>query len=305
MLATLTACNNPLETPVRFSVNVAQDSNVVTESDGTIVAPKGTKITFNFAGEPDFISFTYDAFFATTAQLSFSTQLGNWGNGPYDNMSLFISNSFAGLSRSALADSILIRNHEWVDISSLCEFPEVRGDEATSSILFDEYRGDTITLAFRYKTNSNSDFQPMWTIKKMQIDNRIIKTGLSAINITANTMGFTPFDMMKVSNGNAYETSTTAGGVWDTSNADALQIRQTFTGRDLNEDWLITRQLVIPKGKPEKGETVSIKNTTDRVTSYSHTFADEGEYTVVFKASNHNYKANSSTQQAVKIVIKD
>ena len=308
-LAALTACDNPLETPVRFNANVEVNDNIAVAPDGTITAAKGSKITFTFDGEPDFISFGYDVFNATTSNLSFNSKLGNWSDDPDNSLQLYISTSFAGLSETdAAADAVLIQNHEWLNISSICEFPTIRNTDANSSISLDEYRGDSITLAFRYKTIDNSGFQSMWTIANLQIDNKVIKTGLSAINVAARTMGFTPFDMMKVNNGDPYEKNTTAGGIWDISKLIDLQnpimvIRQTPANRDLNEDWLVSKRIAIPKGKEEKGEMVSVKNTTDRVTFYSHTFVEEGEYTVTFRASNYNYKANSSIEQIMKIIV--
>ena len=303
MLVSLVACDDPLETPVKFNASIEANDNITVESDGTIIAPKGTEITFNFAGEPDFISFAYDIFNATTTELSFTSTL-SWARNPDNTLQLFISRSFDGLSKTnAKADSILIQGHEWVNISSDCEFPTLQNGIQAANISLDDYKGDSITLAFRYKTSNNAGIQPMWTISDLQIDNKVIKTGQSSNKTIAATMGLVPFDMIKLS-GDPYETNSSPG-VWNLSDFSSLKIARTATGGNLNEDWLITRRIVIPKGKLEKGKTVAVKNTTNRVNSYKHTFNEEGEYTVVFRATNHNYKANSSVEKNFKVIINE
>ncbi|MDR1809478.1 MAG: DUF5017 domain-containing protein [Prevotella sp.] len=299
----LTACDDALTEPVNFEVGIAKADNVQIASDGTITAPVGTKLTFNFSGEPDFISFSYDLFNATSSKLSFNSLL-SWNDDSDSSLQLFVSESFAGLVRDdAKTDSIAINTHDWKNLSSECVFPVLKNESKASAVQLDEYKGKTITLAFRYKTLSNSGFQPMWTISDLQIDNTVIKTGESAIKIAASAMGFAPFDMFKVSAGEAYNTATIGSGIWDTSNPASLRIRQTSAGRELNEDWLISRPISLPNGKLETGESVAVKNTTDNVTSYSHVFDEDGEYTVRFKAVNYNYKAHSEVERSFRIVI--
>ncbi|MDR1809750.1 MAG: DUF5017 domain-containing protein [Prevotella sp.] len=303
MTLALAACDDPLTEPVNFEVKIAEAENIRIAADGTITAPTGTQLTFNFSGEPDFISFSCDLFNATTSELSFSSLLG-WNNDNDSSLQLFISDSFTGLAKDdTQADSIAICTHEWKNISDECAFPTLRNETKTSVVPLDEYKGKTITLSFRYKTLSNSGFQPMWTISDLQIDNKVVKTGESAIKIAAAAMGFSPFDMFKVSAGEAYNTATSGSGIWDTSVPASLRIRQSAAGKELNEDWLISRPITLPNGKLETGEAIAIKNTTDRVTSYSHVFDEDGEYTVRFKAANYNYKSHSNVERTFRIII--
>ena len=305
LAVTLVACNDPLETPVKFNASIEANSDVTTDSDGTISVPKGTKITFNFDGEPDFISFAYDIFKPTTAELSFTSTL-NWANNPDNTLQLFVSRDFAGISRTnAASDLAIIQGHEWLNISSACEFPTTQNGVQTANISLNEYRGDSITLAFLYKTTDNTGlYQPMWTISDLQIENKLANTEVSTSKTTAVTMGFIPFDITKVQIGDPYETNSSPG-VWNLSDFSSLRIARTVRGGNLNEDWLISRHVTIPRGRLEKGDAVAIKNMTNRVSSYTHTFDEEGEYTVTFRASNHNYKANSSVEQVFRIMTNE
>ncbi len=299
------ACENPLDTPVKFEVEVSLSDNITIDGDGIIKAPVGTSITFNFLGEPDFISFSYDLFNETTSTLSFSSLL-SWNNDKDNTLQLFVSKSFPGLTKiDAKADSVTIHNHEWINISDRCSFPTERNASETSSISFDEFKGDSVVLAFKYNTINNNGFQPMWTINDLKIDNIVVKTGENALSVPAATMGFTPFDMLNMIPDESAYISNTNGGTWDISTPASLKIRQTASGRSLNEDWLISRPIHIIRGKIEQGSSIAVKNTTDWVSSFTHKFEENGEYTVTFKAANYNYKSNSKTERSFKILIEN
>jgi hypothetical protein len=215
-----------------------------------------------------------------------------------------VSNSFAGLTKTDVkADSLSILNHSWVNISSGCNFPVTQNGTETSTVLLNDYRGDTIVLAFRYKTANSTGFQPMWTINNLQISSTLIRTGKEISNQAAATMSFTPFDMNNLASGDVVYQSGTTGGVWDISTPASLKIRQTTSGRPMNEDWLISKPIAITRGMTEKGKSVPVKNITVPVDFYTHTFELIGEYFVTFTASNYNYHTHSSIQKTVKIII--
>jgi hypothetical protein len=295
------ACENILETPVNFQVALQPSDATSTDSEGNITAPVGTSLTFDFSGDPDFISFSYELFDATRPLLSFTSAL-SWNKDEKQTLQLFLSETFAGLKLTdAAADAAAIQNHTWVNISSDCVFPTAQNASAQSSVYLDDYKGKEVVLAFRYKTTETTGFQPMWTVSDLKLDNISVKTALSLSNIQAAIMGFTPFDMNNISP-DAY-LSGTAGGVWDTSAPNALKIRQTPAGRALNEDWLISKPVLISEGRSENGTAVAVKNTTKEVNSYTHTFTETGIYTVTFTASNYNYAAHSSVEKTFIIVI--
>ena len=57
VLMLFSACQNELEQDLKFEVSVSPDTNVQI-ADSIVTAPKGTTLKFNFAGNPDFISFS-------------------------------------------------------------------------------------------------------------------------------------------------------------------------------------------------------------------------------------------------------
>ena len=71
VLMLFSACQNELEQDLKFEVSVSPDTNVQI-ADSIVTAPKGTTLKFNFAGNPDFISFSYSRFNATKSTLTFS-----------------------------------------------------------------------------------------------------------------------------------------------------------------------------------------------------------------------------------------
>jgi hypothetical protein len=302
-LLLLTACENELEKTVGFNAGVCASESFTTDTDGVIHAPAGTNITFDFSGDPDFISFSYELFNKTTPELRFNSVL-SWNNDTGNTLQLYASGSFAGLSKTdAHADSIAIANHDWVNLSSQCVFPTERNGSANSSVSLEQYRGSSVVLALRYKTYNNTGFQPMWTINDFQIVNTIVKTGGDISFVAAATMGLTPFDMFSLTPNDAPYQSSSSGGVWDTSTPASLKIRQTPANRDLNEDWLISKPIEVSSGVIIKGPGTPIKDITNKVSFYTHTFKEEGEYTVTFTATNYNFEAHSEVKKTFRINI--
>jgi len=299
-----TACDNVLEQEVDLDVNV-EAADYLQFNDTAVVAPVGSKITFNFSGEPDFISFSYERFLPTNATLKFATQAA-WGTHVENTLNVFVSGDFPELALNDFAkDSTTIRNHTWTDISALCNLPAVANQKKNAEVAFNEYRGKKMVIAFRYKPTFAADFQPLWIISDLQINNTKITDGSNISTFLAASMGFTPFDILNRTI--AYSSKDTAG-VWNTNDKAAMKIRQTFTNKALNEDWLISKPIDVPRGLtevyPEKG-TKGLKNITQRLDSYTHTFDKVGEYVVSFKASNYNYQYQSSVIKTVKLIITD
>jgi hypothetical protein len=302
LFATLIAsCENELEQPVKFDVKV-ESADYVTFADSIYVAPVGSKIKFNFTGEPDFISFSYDRFLPTNANLKFSTQAA-WGTHIENTLKVLISDSFEGLAMDNYEnDKKLISNHNWIDISQLSNLPIAANIKQDATILLNDYRGKNVTFAFRYNTVFADDWQPSWLINDLVIENTRITDGTKEMTILAATMGFSPFDINNAENPYRNEY---VSGVWSIVNPAAIQMRQTARGNELNDDWLISKPIEIPKGVVETGNPVNVKNTTLSVSDYTYTFDKVGEYSVTFKASNYNYRHHSSTLKTVKILITD
>lgn len=294
-------CKNELEKPLVFDVSVEPGTGIQM-GDTSVTAPKGTKIQFNFAGEPDLISFSYNRFNTTKSVLTFSTQPA-WGTHIQNTLNVYLSDSFSGLVlNDAKADSTSIVNHGWTDITSQCNLPTTANTTNKASISLNDYRGKKATIAFRYKTEFAADWQPTWTISNLQVNDTVISTGLKTTTSLAATMGFSPFDLMNMSNPYV---SADAAGVWNLTNTAAMIVKRSTAGSALNTDWLIMKPLDIAKGVNTLSSALPVKNTTDRVNSYSYLFTLAGEYTVTFTASNANYLHQESIERKVKIIITD
>ena len=285
-------------------------------TDTAIIAPVGSKITFDFEGEPDFISFSYERFLPTNATLKFATQAA-WGTHIENTLQVLVSDSFDGLSYKLVnnnldsidvpvfdfsLDSVNVATHQWTDITNLSNLPTTSNQKQVAVIPINEYRGKNLVIAFRYKTEFAADWQPSWTVSDLEIENTRITNDDNVSTYLAAIMGFTSFDILNRSN--AYRNEYVSG-VWSTTNTAAMQIRQTARNNALNEDWLISRPIEVPLGLTENSVPKGLKNTTLAVDNYSHTFNDIGEYVVTFKASNYNYKFHDSTSKTFKLIITD
>ena len=294
-----TACQDALEQPLKFDVTVEPAAGV-SITDSVITAAKGTTVKFNFAGEPDFISFAYERFVPTNATLSFSTQAA-WGTHIENTLNVYISESFQGLLLNDFGkDSTAISTHSWIDVTATSNLPTVANTKQKAEISVNDYRGKTLTIAFRYKTDFVADWQPTWIVSDLLIDNTLTTDNSKVSTYLAATMGFSPFDML---NKTAAYNSESLAGVWYINNPAAMEIKRTARDNALNHDWLISKPIEIPLGQTENSAVASIKNISSRVENYSYTFSKVGEYIVKFNAANQNYVHSESTEKTLKIII--
>lgn len=295
------ACSDPLKEPVSFDVEIenAQSYQFV---DTAYVIPAGTELTFNFDGEPDFISFTYDRFLPTNASLEFTVQAA-WGTHIENTLAVLVSDSFEGLVLDDFTkDSQNIKAAEWKDLSAEADLPVAANQSKDVKINLNDYRGKDMVLAFRYKTSFAEDWQPSWTISDLEMVNSRITDNSFVSNILAATMGFAPFDMLN--SDDAYNNEYLSG-VWDATNPVSMRMRQTARNNELNEDWLVTKPINVSAGLIEKSVSQGVKNTTLRVESYTYKFDNVGEYVLTFKASNHNYRYQSDVERVINVNVVD
>lgn len=306
VLILFSACENIMEQELIFDVNVAPAPNV-NISDSIVTAPKGTVLKFNFTGEPDFISFSFSRFNATKSILSFTAQPA-WGTHIANTLNVYLfETSDTLLLNNPKIDSTTIINRKWTDITSLCNLPTVANVTGKANISLNEYRGKKVCVAFRYKTDFVADWQPTWTIGNLQINDTLENSTTKIKTILASTMGFKPFDMLNMANSYL---SADAAGVWYLANPASIVIKRTPSGGVLNNDWLISKPIEIAKGintlslNTTNSTTVfPVKNTTDRINSYSYNFTNAGEYTLTFFASNANYVHQETAERKIKVII--
>jgi hypothetical protein len=299
VLILLSACENELEQGLIFDVSVTPADNVQI-ADSVVTAPKGTTLKFNFKGEPDFISFSYNRFNTTKSVLTFSTQPA-WGTHIQNTLNVYLfETSDTLLLNNPKLDSTTIVNRQWTDITSQCNLPVTANVTNKASVSLNDYRGKKVCLAFRYKTDYATDWQPTWTISNLQVNDTVINTTTKTKTVLAATMGFKPFDLLNMVN--PYATAATAG-VWNVATPAAMVMTRSVAGAALNTDWLITKPIEIAKGINTLSSVIPVKNTTVSVGSYSYQFTNAGEYTITFFASNANYVRQLTTERKVKVII--
>ncbi len=293
------ACQDALKQPLKFSVSVAANDSVKQTTDTSFTAPVGTSVKFLFSGDPDFISLTYNIFNETRPSLLFDHTF-SW-NANADNVQLLISHAFSGLGKTdAHADSALLRDHAWVDLTDSIEWAEKVNTTVHNEVDLTPYRGQKLTIAFRYHAPAGT--QPMFTLSDLKIQSRLVKTGAVSATTEMSAMGWQAFDMLRLTPDSAAYHTGTAFEEWDIADSE-IKYRQNKVARGENEDWLLSRAVYIPLGKDDASQSVAIKNIYLNVTDYDFTFSEAGEYTLVFYAANANYVQQRQTTRTFKFVI--
>lgn len=294
----MVGCENSLERSIAFDVTPQVESGSVTGS--TISVPAGTPVTFNFTGDPDFITFfsgepgreysKKDLLEVPADEITSVLKFDNmpqYGTIP-NTLKLYVSTDFSGLTgKNKQEDSTMVVTHQWKDISDLANFSAVSNSTNNTSIPLDEYLGKKLTIAFKYDPKQNSATQPTWVISNLVVENTT-KSNNAVSQIKASTMGFTVLDLISST---PYKNNGGAG-VWDLRNIGAansvMRIQSSPSGQPINEDWLISNPIVINSRPADRG--VAIKKMSVDVNSYKYVFNSPGKYTVTFLGRNSNYE---------------
>ena len=313
LLCCFTGCKDALEAPVDFTVLLSpEDPSAAFEQvdDTTFRATAGQVANFHFEGNADFITLRYNCFNEADAALTFDQKVTMFPN--QENVKLYLSTSPLQLQKNnAKADSALIRNHEWIDLSDKVTWAKEKDETTSTSIDMKEYRGQSIILAFCYNTLATGNKQPMFTLSNLQMTYRTVKDQQVFKTVAASTMGFQPFDMLLMDDSVSYHSTNPDEkkiGCWDCSfqNEDktALIMRQGMMGsKTLNEDWVFTNPIYISRGKDDAVKNVVIKNYYLTAEDYAFSLEETGEYTLTFSATNANYKQNVRTTKTFKFIV--
>ena len=313
LLCCFTGCNDALEAPVDFTVLLSpEDPSAAFEQvdDTTFRATAGQVANFHFEGNADFITLRYNCFNEADAALTFDQKVTMFPN--QENVKLYLSTSPLQLQKNnAKADSALIRNHEWIDLSDKVTWAKEKDETTSTSIDMKEYRGQSIILAFCYNTLATGNKQPMFTLSNLQMTYRTVKDQQVFKTVAASTMGFQPFDMLLMDDSVSYHSTNPDEkkiGCWDCSfqNEDktALIMRQGMMGsKTLNEDWVFTNPIYISRGKDDAVKNVVIKNYYLTAEDYAFSLEETGEYNLTFLATNANYKQNVRTTKTFKFIV--
>ncbi len=305
------SCESELERKVKFEVKATTDKSNTSAEEITVAV--GQPVTFNFTGDPDFITFfsgeagheySKRKLFTVpvdeiTSNLKFNVK-PQYGNIP-NTLKVFLSTSFKGLrGNDKQKDSLDIIKNEWKDITDICKLPTKSNKEVGVEVPLNDYLGKKVTIAFHYKPETNTATQPTWIISKLNIENTSKKTKTVTL-IGASTMGFQSFDMLS----NTPYKNEGGAGVWNLSKLikkDIIRIQSSPSGVPVNNDWLVSNPILINKRAGDRG--VAIKKMSIDLDSYTHTYKKQGTYTVTFLARNENYKSSSEIIKHITIKVK-
>lgn len=341
LLMAFVSCENPLETNLsNTDVTVQLNENVI--ADGNIIrVKKGTPITFNIIGEPDYVSFysgeighcyeNKDRVFIDMEQIKKSVlTMGinvRYGN-PENIFKVLYSTEFGGMYKNDFyKDSLLLEETEWSELIPQSELPQtVHSDQNTYteySVDMKQFFGQNITLAIRYQGIDKTKTQSIVTFKDMKITNEMSNGDI--IEVDASQFGFTPINLnyknattkqinalpadlkLKAQEDLSvlqYATVTNgAGGFWRTD--------QIGTGRfwmnssNPTEDMPMTYGWIVSDhlavNACEPDAGVSVKNMSTVVDKFEYTYNEVGTYKATFALHNANYQY--SDEKLCNIII--
>ncbi len=311
------SCENELKDKLAFNakVNPATANAIIND---TIVVKKDSALSFLFEGNPQFISFfsgeagnDYKYHNVTeipagdidSCRLKFDVvptgTAGTIGN----TLSLYISDNYTGRigaqtdSLKFSADSALIKQSTWTNLSALCAFPTTTATTKSVSLDMMSYLSKRIALQFKYQTTSNVEAQPKWEIKNLKYV--LYPKGKAAIEYLAASLGFKQFDLLFPQRKAAYATS--GAGVWSVGTPTNLNIASTAAGKPLNEDYLLSDPVKLNVQTPGTG--VSVKSISAGITPYSCIYTAVGTYNATFVGSTGNF-LDDGQQKTVSFIIK-
>lgn len=311
-LGVFSSCNSILE-DVDFNVTPAVEN----------VYKVGEPVTFNFNGNPDYITFfsgeeghNYKNRFRTeiamediaSAEFSFGVkrQYGVQSN----TLQVFMSDSFTGLAKNDMqADADAISSHAWVEAAPVAELEKCSDKAFTliNPIDISDYLNHFV-VAFKF-TGKEGGVQRTWTLNQFKI-RCTLKSGLVIESGSATALNFAAFDMLRVgSDVNPYEFTITGKplkGTWfggSIGSQNQVQMQGGTATQPDNEDWLISTPLKLNSCDPDKG--LALKDMTESLNSYSYVFEKAGTYEVAFVAGNSNYQGEDEIVKKVTITIQE
>lgn len=241
--------------------------------------------------------------------------------GKIDNadITLYISDKFPGLAKNNFETDSRLLDKEFTDWDILVDkndktegaYPEkVWGSEVdalkTENIKWvtrnlENYLGKTTTFAICYRGVSNATAQPKFFFVKLQMK-KVFKNGIGT-TIVAKDFGFTPVNMLcnenlpdqaaasykpDASNKEYGYVTNNISGIWKLADWNQFAIHSSGAGSTLKYSWLVSDPISIDAScSPDTG--INIKNITQSLNSYAHTYEEAGTYTATFIANNANY----------------
>ncbi|WP_303012052.1 DUF5017 domain-containing protein [uncultured Bacteroides sp.] len=321
----LGACSNELDEDVTLGVNIDTNENV--SFDGHIITvKKGTPVTFNLTGDPDFLTFfsgeegckyqyrerqLIDPSQIKSSKLDISLYY-EYGSASMVESRIYMSDDFPGLQKNDfVADSLLVEQYEndgaWQALVPNDElgykFPTKTSTTQTYTFDMTQYIGKEITVAIRYKSIANTAVQPRLYFTQMHFTNEL-HSGTS-LTFGASSFGFTPVNMKnrcnlsdqtEMTSDREYGTASgSISGIWnlETINTESFYLHSSPEGNPLKYSWLVSNPFKINSCEPDQG--TKIKDITQSLDSYTYTYEKVGIYNATFLARNANIDHSSTT----------
>lgn len=330
LLTVVASCDNPLETNLDGAdITVQLNDNVVAEGN-VIKVKKGTPITFNIIGEPDYVSFysgerghSYvykdrsfiDIEQIKSSELTFGINV-RYGN-PENIFKVLYSTDFVGMNKyDFYNDSLLIENTQWNELIPQAELPQKVHSSADEykpyTIDMKQFFGKNMTLAIRYEGLDKTQTQSIVTFKDMKITSKMANGDV--IVVDASQFGLTPINMsykkatktqidklpdnLKLKAKEdldvlQYATVTNgAQGFWRTDQIGTGKF--WINSADPRQDFPMIYSWIVTDhiavNACEPDAGVSVKNMSTVVDKFEYTYNEVGTYKATFSMHNANYK---------------
>ena len=234
---------------------------------------------------------------------------------------ILISDQFGGISGNNVEkDKEAVTNCDWTELVSQEDLPKATKVTKDYSCPLTSYLGKEISIAFRLNPLDNSATMPVIHIKGLQLNlefNNGKSTTInaknfefSALNVTYNLDDLAKdgghFNKLKEALGNKNLTleemksaeyadkiayTTVDGNIpyfWRTSQPNDFVTSGGKKDYTKGDTWLISNPILL-NGSCDPDAGVAIKNISQTLEIYSHTYEKAGTYTATFVANNANY----------------
>ena len=270
----------------------AVDFEVTTEKTSYKV---GDTITFNFKGNPDFISF-YSGLsgfdyrhkernhLEGTTQLQFTSYKQNGAQ--LNSLRLMVSTDFNG-TYSKLG----LQSGTWTDITDRATLSNGTDNTASGIVNISDFvtLDKNVFVAFRKMDEKSATLKPnQWTIRSFNMDVKLADNSLYPIANLSNA-GWLAVD------------SLTSAIKWSITST-ALVCAGGALNSAANEDWVITKALSPLNVAPDVAipvKWVDIKRTE----SFQYIYKNPGTYEVVFVTSNQNVYDSKKIEKTIMLTI--
>ncbi len=255
----------------------------------------GDTITFNFAGNPDFISFYpgiagSDYQFKERTILEGKTQIQFTSykqNGQQLNsLKLLVSTDFIGtFNKAGLASAT------WTDITDRAILSTGTDNTASGVIDISEFvkPDKNIFVAFRKTDTQSATLKPnQWTIKNFNLDVKLANESLYPVASIGNA-GWLAVD------------SLNSAIKWSISST-ALTCAGGALNSVANEDWIITKALTPLNITPDLAIPIKWVDTK-RTESFNYIYKTAGTYELVFVASNQSVYDVKKMEKRITLTI--